>query len=290
MTGCYALPTAHRICNAAAGSARHDVDMDISPSLLRGLLLAIIFTGPLLAGGPLAQTAVAPLAGTVTVGSSGSRIEGSGRETDNVRAVGSFSAVRASGPIDIELKASEREQVTVHFDDNLAALIETRVVQDSAPTLDIRINPTAGFRSSKPPRVTVEFRTLSALSLRGSGDVRADRVKGPILAIAMAGTGDVRIDHLDVDVLGVSISGSGDFTAAGRAAEQGFSISGSGDVTAGELIGQTVKVRVAGSGDVRVHAEQMLDVAIAGSGDVLYRGSPVIRKSVAGSGEIRRLN
>jgi hypothetical protein len=100
----------------------------------------------------------------------------------------------------------------------------------------------------------------------------------------------VRIDHLDVDVLGVSISGNGDFTAAGRAAEQGFSISGSGDVTAGELIGQTVKVRVAGSGDVRVHAEQMLDVAIAGSGDVLYRGSPVIRKSVAGSGEIRRLN
>jgi hypothetical protein len=75
--------------------------------------------------------------------------------------------VRASGPIDIELKASEREQVTVHFDDNLAALIETRVVQDSAPTLDIRINPTAGFRSSKPPRVTVEFRTLSALRCAG---------------------------------------------------------------------------------------------------------------------------
>jgi len=264
--------------------------MDSPQATFRGLLLAIGFIGPLLAGGPLAQTAVAPVAGTVTFGSSGSRIEGSGRDIDDVRAVGPFSAVRASGPIDIVLKASDREQVTVHFDDNLVGLIETQVVQDSASTLDIRINPTAGFRSSKPPRVTVEFRSLSALSLRGSGDVRADRVKGPILAIGMSGSSDVRIDHLDVDTLGVSISGSGDFTAAGRATEQGYSISGSGDVTAGELIGQTVKVRIGGSGDVRVHAEQMLDVAIAGSGDVLYRGTPVIRKSVAGSGEIRRLN
>ena len=52
----------------------------------------------------LAQTAVAPLAGTVTVGSSGSRIEGSGRQIDDVRSVGTFSAVRASGPIDIVLQ------------------------------------------------------------------------------------------------------------------------------------------------------------------------------------------
>jgi hypothetical protein len=264
--------------------------MDTPRSTLRGLILAFGLIGPLFATGTLAQTAVAPLAATVTVGSSGSRIDGSGRQIDDARAVGTFSAVRVSGPIDIVLRASDREQVIVHFDDNLTAVIETKVVADSVPTLDIRINPAAAFRSSKAPRVTVEFRTISALSLRGSGDVRADRVKGPVLAIGMAGSSDVRIDHLDVDTLGVSISGSGDFTAAGRATEQGYSISGSGDVAAGELIGQTVKVRIAGSGDVRVHAEQMLDVAIAGSGDVLYRGSPVIRKSIAGSGEIRRLN
>ena len=236
----------------------------------------------------LAQPA-APLAATVTVGASGSRIEGSGREIDDVRQVGPFSAVRANGPIDLVLKAAEREQVTVHFDDNLASFIETRVLAADTATLDIRVNPTVGFRSAKPPRVIIEFRSLSALSLRGSGDVRADSVRGPMLAIAISGSGDVRIDHLDVDVLGVSIGGSGDFTAAGRAGEQGYSIGGSGDVMASDLVGQTVKVRVAGSGDVRVNAEQMLDVSIAGSGDVLYRGTPVIRKSVAGSGEVRRM-
>ena len=255
---------------------------------MRALIIQLGFLTLTFAVNVPAQPA-APLAATVTVGSAGNRIEGSGREIDDVRQIGPFSAVRANGPIDLVLKTAERERVTVHFDDNLAPFIETRVTGDGVPTLDIRVNPTAGFRSAKPPRVIIEFRALSALSLRGSGDVRVDSVRGPMLAISISGSGDVRIDHLDVDVLGVSIGGSGDFTAAGRAEDQGFSIGGSGDVMASELVGQRVKVRVAGSGDVQVHAEQMLDVAIAGSGDVLYRGTPVIRKSVAGTGDVRRM-
>jgi hypothetical protein len=247
-----------------------------------------LILGVWLAGSALAQPSAPSVAGTVTVGSSGSRVDGSGHRIDDVRVLGPFSAVQASGPVDIVLKASEREQVTVHFDDNLLPFIETRILGESMPTLDIRVLPGAGFRSSQAPKVTIEFKSISAVSLRGSGDLRADSVRGPVMAVSMAGNGDFRIDRLDVDVLGVSISGHGDFSAAGRAAEQGYSIAGSGDVDASNLVGQTVKVRIAGSGDARVHAEQMLDVSIAGSGDVVYRGTPVIRKSIAGSGEVRK--
>jgi Putative auto-transporter adhesin, head GIN domain len=250
-------------------------------------LLTFLF-GFLLAGAALAQASALPLAGTVIVGSTGSRVDGSGRQVDEVRSLGPFSAVRANGPIDIVLKAAEREQVTVHFDDNLVAFIETRVLDETIPTLDVRVLPGAGFKSSRPPKVIVEFRSIESLALRGSGDVYADALRGKMLAVSIAGSGDVKIDKLDVDVLGVSIGGSGDFAAAGRAGEQGFSIAGSGDINAANLVGQTVKVRIAGSGDVRVHAEQLLDVAVAGSGDVIYRGAPVLRKSIAGSGEVRK--
>jgi hypothetical protein len=237
---------------------------------------------------PSAPVSVVPLAGTVVVGSTSSRINGSGRENEEVRALGTFSALRVSGPIDVELKASDREQVTVIFDDNLLPMVQTRVTGEATPTLEVQLAPGAAFKSSYGPRVVVEFKALSALSLRGSGDLHADVLRAPVLAIAMAGSGDIKIDRLDVDVLGVSISGSGDFRAAGRAADQGFSITGSGDVDAGNLVGRNVKVRIAGSGDASVHAEQLLDVAIAGSGDVVYRGTPVIRKSIAGAGDVRR--
>lgn len=228
-----------------------------------------------------------PLAAATVVGSSSGRVSGSDREIEDVRPLPSFSAIRISGPIDVVLRSSDRERATVRFDDNLVPLIETRVTGVQVLTLEIQLAPGAAFRSNHTPTVTVDFRNLSSLSVRGSGDVSAATLKVPVLAVSMAGSGDVRIEQLDTDTLGVALAGSGDFYAAGRAADQGFSIAGSGDVDARNLVGQTVKVRVAGSGDAIVHAEQTLEASIAGSGDVVYRGRPTVRKSVAGSGEVR---
>lgn len=241
-----------------------------------------------LAAPAVAQPASVAVAGTLIVGPSGSRIDGSGRVTDDVRALPSFSAVRINGPIDVQLKATGREQVTVQFDDNLTSLVETRVTGEPTPTLDIRLQPGAAFKSRRVPKVIVEFKAISELSQQGSGEVTADTLSGTLLAISMAGSGDLSIGRVEVDVLGVAMAGSGDFKVSGRAAEQGYSIAGSGDVHAGDLVGQTVKVRIAGSGDARVHAEGVLTVAIAGSGDVIYRGTPTIKKSIAGSGEVRK--
>ncbi len=252
---------------------------------MRFLLLTLLFS---LTSATFAQPASVVVSGTLTVGSPGNRIEGSGRVTDEVRSLAAFSAVRISGPIEVQLKASSREQVTVHFDDNLTGLIETRIVDEATPTLDVRIQPGAGFKSRHSPKVIVEFKSISEISQQGSGDLVADVLSGPLLAVSMSGSGEVRIGRIDVKVLGVAISGSGDFTAAGHAAEQGYSIAGSGDVHAGDLVGQSVKVRIAGSGDARVHAESVLTVSIAGSGDVIYRGTPMIKKSIAGSGEVRK--
>lgn len=254
---------------------------------MRALFLTLCLV---LAGNAAAQTVAATAAGTLVVGSTSNRVTGSGRTIDDMRNPGAFSAIRISGPIDVELKASEREHVTVRFDDNLVSLVETHVTTDATPALEIRLQPGASFRSAGSPKVIVEFKSISSLAQSGSGDVHADAVRGPLMAVSVSGSSDIKIDRLDVDVLGVSIAGSGDFTAAGRAAEQGYSIAGSGDIKTENLVGQTVKVRIAGNGDARVHAEQMLTVSIAGSGDVVYRGTPVIKKSVAGSGEVRKAN
>jgi len=254
-------------------------------SILAALLLAAVAVAP-----ATAQPSAAAIAGSVTVGPSGSRISGSGRAADDVRPLAPFTAIRVEGSIDVVLRQTDREQATVRFDDNLLEFVETMVSQEPAPTLVIRFRQNAALRSSRDVKVTVDFKTLSSLSMSGTGDARIETLRGPMLAVSISGSADVKADALDVDVLGVSIGGNGDFTARGRAAEQGFSIAGSGDIRAGDLVGQSVKVRVAGSGDVHVNAQQMLDVSIAGSGDVVYRGSPVIRKSVAGSGNVRKAN
>jgi hypothetical protein len=217
-------------------------------------------------------------------GFAGDRIAGSGRIVEESRALAGFSALKVSGGVDVELRASARESVTVRADDNVVPLIETRV---EGTTLVIGPARGASFGTRRRPRVLVEFVRLGELTVAGAGDVRADRVRGDILAVSVAGSGDVRIDSLDVNSLGAMLAGSGDFIGAGRADQQGFRIRGSGDVRARDLVGRTVKVSIAGSGDALVHATEELDVAIAGSGDVVYRGAPKVTKSIAGSGSVR---
>lgn len=218
------------------------------------------------------------------VGFTGERVTGSGRIVEESRAHAGFSALKLAGSIDVELRAGERESVTVRADDNVVPLIETRL-EGAALVIDVARG--ASFRTHRKPRVLVEFVRLGELSVAGSGNVRADRVRGNTFAVSVAGSGDVKIDALDVNSLGVMLAGSGDFTAGGRADEQGFRIRGSGYVRARDLVGRSVKVSIAGSGDALVHATEQLEVAIAGSGDVVYRGAPKVTKSVAGSGSVR---
>jgi len=225
---------------------------------------------------------------SVTFGS-GERVKGSGRIVEDLRTHSGFVAVHVAGPIDVELKASDHDSVTVRIDDNVASLVETRVDGGDRPTLEIGVRSGASFRTSRRPIVVVEFRTLSELVLRGSGNARADRISADDFALSMSGSGDVRIDALQARRFAAVLSGSGDLLVRGRADQQAYRLSGSGDVDAGHLEGRSVQVSIAGSGDASVHATEALDATIAGSGDVAYRGSPHVTQRIRGSGSVHRV-
>ncbi len=246
----------------------------------RRLLLLIGLTSLLaMAGGARAQI-------SIVVGGGGARVEGSGNVIEETRSVGPFSGLIVTGPVDVRLKAASADRVILHGDDNILPLIETRI-EDGKLVVGAVSN--ASFRTRNDLYATVEFREMSSVLIRGSGDVRADRIKSPIFETTIRGSGDVVIDSLDSGAVALSISGSGDFTASGRADKLGVVIIGSGDVRVDKLEAMEAAVRIRGSGDVRVHAVSSLQVDIAGSGDVRYRGEPKITKKVAGSGEVQRL-
>ena len=219
---------------------------------------------------------------------SGQRVVGSGRIVEERRALAGFAAVQLNGPIDVELRASDRDAVTVRSDDNIAPLIDTRVSGGDIPVLEIGIAPGASFRSSHAPVVIVQFRAISALVMRGSGNVRADRLAADDFAVSMSGSGDAHLESLEARRFAAVLAGSGNLTVAGHAAEQAFKLSGSGDVDAARLEGRGVQVAISGSGDASVNASASLDATVAGSGDVVYRGSPRITQRVRGTGSIQK--
>lgn len=226
------------------------------------------------------------VAQVISTGTGADRVAGSGKTAEEVRAIGDFHALRLSGPIDVEVRAAARESLTVQADDNLLPYIETQVRNG---TLEISLRKGASFHTRNPIKVVVECKTLNSIAASGSGDIHVDRAQARDFDVAISGSNDVTIDALDAAILAVSISGSGDFHAAGKAATQGISIAGSGEVDTANLVGEQVAVKIAGSGDAKVHALRTLSVSIAGSGDVRYLGQPQITRAIAGSGEVSAL-
>ena len=239
-----------------------------------------------LAAGLLAAGAAAAAESTSIVVGTGSRVIGSGKVIEEVRPVTGFGGLVVNGPVDVQLKGSSTERVTVRADDNILPLIETRIEDGK---LVVGTTRGASFRTRNPLRVTVEFTSMSVLAVNGSGDVRADRLRAQLLDVTIRGSGDVAIDAVESDAVALLIVGSGDFTASGRAASLGVSVSGSGDVNTENLVARDVGILISGSGDAKVHATETLQVTIAGSGDVRYRGQPKVTKKIAGSGDVRPL-
>jgi hypothetical protein len=123
------------------------------------------------------------------------------------------------------------------------------------------------------------------LANSGCGDWKVADQNGP-LRVSVSGSGDVRAGT--VGAADVHISGSADVYV--RAAREGLTgaVSGSGDVNAVEVNGP-LRVRVAGSGDVRVRGGAVTDmtVSVAGSGDVHFGGvAQSLQANVAGSGDV----
>ncbi|MCO5976561.1 head GIN domain-containing protein [Ideonella oryzae] len=248
------------------------------PTLSRRHLLAL----------PLLATSLALSTGAHAWSwSPGSAVEGSGKIVEDTRSVPAFQKLRLDGSFDVRVQIGAPAKVVVRADDNLQALIVTRVEGD---TLVVGTEREQNVHSRSKVLVTVVAPSLSAASLRGSGDLSIEGATGGPFELSLSGSGDVRMGSTNLSRLSVTLAGSGDVKLQGRAETASLSIAGSGDIHAADLQTRNAKVSIAGSGDAEVQASDLLDVNIAGSGDVRYAGSPRVQRQLAGSGEVRPLH
>ncbi len=217
----------------------------------------------------------------------GEQVEGSGSVTRQARKVDSFNGVALGLPGRLELRSGSVDSVTVETDDNLQALVETRVEDGMLRIRPVKRNLDLRTRNLK---IVVTARQIERLSLGGSGTIDADVLRGKRLDVDVGGSGKIRIARLDAETVAAKVAGSGDLHAdGGTVRDLSVSIGGSGSVDMGKVATDTARVSIAGSGDVTVWAKNDLRAKIAGSGDVGYYGDPTVSRSVAGSGEVRRI-
>ncbi|MCO5936009.1 DUF2807 domain-containing protein [Mucilaginibacter sp. RB4R14] len=201
-----------------------------------------------------------------------------------------FTSVAVAGSYDVFITQGSSESVKVDAPANIIDKIITEV-KGGVLVIHTKEGNNWNWESgNKKMIVYVSIKDISAVSLAGSGDVVfKDGLRATSLKIKLTGSGDIS-GKVDVKNLESSIAGSGDITLSGRADNSTVSVVGSGDFTGQNLVTTNTQVKVAGSGDARVNANDKIDASVVGSGDVHYTGSAKnISSSKAGSGSVSRM-
>jgi hypothetical protein len=191
---------------------------------------------------------------------------------DEVRQVADFDAVANESRVDVEIAVADVSSATVHCPEHLLNNVSTDVVDGE---LRIGDSPEGLFATGwSQCWVEVGVPHLSAIALRGSGDVSAS---GPLSGFASAeldGSGDLSIDGIDSNTVDLSLLGAGDLVALGTADSESLTLNGSGDLDADGLHVVDADVVSNGSGDATLHATGTVSVQLGGSGDVRIGGNP----------------
>ena len=228
-------------------------------------------------------------------------------QSNDNRAVTSFTKIETGLPLDIVLEKGNKENVNIQITGTDPQNILTKVEGNT-----LKVNLEQGNYVNLKGKITITFVTLSGISSAGSGDMtcKSDidansfalsssgsggiKVEGKIktnnFSFQHKGSGDVSLTSLETTDLTLSMMGSGDFKAEkGTAQKQVIDLMGSGDVEIAGLSGESCTVAIKGSGDLETNVSNTLQGNIMGSGNVHYKGDPKKQVEVKGSGTVSKL-
>ena len=215
------------------------------------------------------------------------RMSGNGVITSADRNIHFAEKIKLASSFDVEITQGPTTSVRVEADENLQPFI---IVTDEAGYLLIKTKDHISISSEHDIKIYITTNKLEQIQLAGSGNVIGkNKFSGSNkLTLKIAGSGDIRMEVNTPEIVS-DIAGSGTITLKGETKDETIHISGVGNYNANELKAENAKVKIAGSGDVKVFAEATLDISIAGVGSVYYKGAAAVKQHIAGSGEVKKI-
>jgi hypothetical protein len=205
--------------------------------------------------------------------------KGSGNVIEQVRDVPAFNEIEVSGGIDMYLTQDDVHKVVAVTDDNLQALLITKVEDGK-----LKIYLSEGVHGSKSLKVNVTIKDIKGITISGGSDMYCEQpvVLGKIELTASGGS-DARLNVKAIE-LSASASGGSDVYLKGAAGYLNLSASGGSDCKAFELTAAKANVSASGGSDVFVTVDQELKANASGGSDVKYKGNATIVKVESSGG------
>lgn len=212
------------------------------------------------------------------------KVRGNGNITTETRSVGNFDSVNVGGFFEVILVDGKEGKLTIEGEENILPYIITEVKRGK---LKIKVKDNVNIKTRRKLTVTVPFQSIEAISLGGSGNVISEKtIESDKVSFSIGGSGNIKA-KVAANLVTTSIGGSGNIRLKGEADRVKCSIAGSGNIKAYDLKANSLKVNVAGSGDIYVSVKEKIKANVVGSGNIYYKGNPkYVDTNALGSGDV----
>lgn len=213
-------------------------------------------------------------------------ISGSGRQTSEIRNVGSFSKIETSGSIKIVLKQDSVSNLRIIADDNIQREIETRV-KGNTLVIDMEGN----ICDAGPITVYISSKTYEGIEASGAVEIVSDgKLNVNDFDLDLSGSSQVSLD-LNAANLRTSSSGASEIRLAGQAGSHDLDLSGSSSVEALDFVVGRYRIESSGSSNSRINVLNELNIRSSGASDIQHRGNPSnVTNDDSGASSVRRIN
>ncbi len=216
----------------------------------------------------------------------GETINGNGNFRSENRHIDNITKVNVTGGIDVFVEQGT-PSVKAEGDENILRYIETRSDGD---WLEIKTRDNVNIHSSQPVKVFVTVPEIIELKVAGSGNITCNNKfsTGENMSFNITGSGSITA-FVNAPAVNASITGSGNMYIKGETRNADINITGSGNYESPNLKAENAAVKISGSGDANLFADNNLKASILGSGGIKYSGNAVVAENIAGSGRVTKV-
>jgi len=214
-------------------------------------------------------------------------INGNGIVSKEKRNVSSFSKIEINSVMNVFLKQTSEESVTIESDNNLFPYIET-FVKDN--TLIIEIKDKTKFNKYDKMNLYVNFKDINNLENNSVGNVKSEnKLELTSFSIENNSVGNLDLD-LNCQNLNVDINSVGNVTFSGKAVNVNISNNSVGNLDAFDMTAENMVIENNSVGNSNVYVTGEISIESNGVGNVFYKGNPKVKSlDKSGVGSVKKL-
>ena len=212
-------------------------------------------------------------------------LKGSGTLKSETRNLTAFHSIKLNCNANLKITQGPTQKVEVKIDDNLLDSLKTEVNRGELTIALVGI-----ITNITQIDIEIVMENIDNLTVNGAGNIELmNNAKTENLNLFINGSGTIKL-RIDANFIFSKVFGSGIITLFGSTKNEEVEINGSGEVSALNLITDSLKATLGGSGICRVNVNNLIDLKINLGGELEYKGTPKIEAKVTGSGSIKYLN